>query len=839
LWSFDDNWSEGAPGGDPDAVLIFPQDALYHENLDDYDRVLPVNAIGFSGTDYILEADSAASVTLSDSIHMTSDGSNTIALDLELLYTNGTNHPFLVDNPDATLSISGRISGSPEPGNGLVKGGPGILELDNPSNNWQSPTVITGGTLSLGDDNVLPVGMRLGIVGGTGAALALNGHSATVSEFEGGGTVRLGSGGDLHLVPSDELPAATFEGDINGIGNLFVESGLIQELTGDSSFSGQTHVQESTLIVTGSLAPGAPVLVDGQGTLRGSGSVGPVTVDGILAPGGHAEGDNPTGVLHTGAVTFHDGSTFQVRLNGGTAGTGYDQLAANGAVDLSAGPLLDVSLGYTPASGDTYTLVTATGGITGIFAGLPNNSMLQMNGRSYRITYTTNSVVLTNVQFLPPLVSPAGAGPVSQAVGDFDGDGIPDLVVVSSISTEGLVSFLKGQGDGSFAAPATFSIGGQLTGVKAAQLRDNAPLDLVVSVQGDGLKVLLGNGDGTFGAPQSYLQGRNVGPWALGRFRGIDQPVDLAVTFFGDPHVYILLGNGDGTFGDPTSFDLTDNRPASIAIGDVNGDGNLDIVVSHSYVPSTVDVLLGNGDGTFQPSRHITGVGSGQFGTALADLNGDGKLDLVIANDGGSVTVLLGNGDGTFQLPHHFPVGPSVSDVQVADFDQDGIPDIVAQDSNGIAVLYGNGDGTFRSPVQYDIAGAQRQMQVADFNSDGYPDVSVLLYGGSVDVFLNAGPTGAPRRGAGNFAGASPQPEGRDGMPVSVPDPPAEFPPSNLAPALPDPSPASSAEDVELLFPAVAPDQVAWASFWVDDDPLSTTLERLIGNLTVDPVRAG
>ena len=236
---------------------------------------------------------------------------------------------------------------------------------------------------------------------------------------------------------------------------------------------------------------------------------------------------------------------------------------------------------------------------------------------------------------------------------------------------------------------------------------------------------------------------------ALGRFRGPDQPLDLAVISQGDSHVYIFLGNGDGTFADPTTFDLTDTRPASIAIGDVNGDGKLDIVVSHSYVPSTVDVLLGNGDGTFQPSRNINSGGSGQAGTALADLRGNGDLDIVISNDGGSVTVLLGNGDGTFQSPSYFSAGPNVFDVQVADFDHDGKLDIMAQNSNGFAILYGNGDGTFRSPVQYDIAGSMRQMQVADFNSDGLPDVSVLLFGGSVDVFVNAGSGTPAPRGAG------------------------------------------------------------------------------------------
>jgi hypothetical protein len=191
----------------------------------------------------------------------------------------------------------------------------------------------------------------------------------------------------------------------------------------------------------------------------------------------------------------------------------------------------------------------------------------------------------------------------------------------------------------------------------------------------------LGNGDGSFQQAQSYAAGRSPFSVAVGDFNG-DGNLDLAVAnyaFNGNGTVSVLLGNGDGSFQASRNFSAG-TSPHSVAVGDFNGDGKPDLAVAN-LSSNNVSILLGNGDGSFQQAVNYA-AGSTPVSVAVGDFNGDGKLDLAVANQGtyplfnGTVSVLLGNGDGSFQSALSFSAGSGPSSVAVGDFDGDGKLDL-------------------------------------------------------------------------------------------------------------------------------------------------------------------
>src|SRR5208337_3966771 len=179
----------------------------------------------------------------------------------------------------------------------------------------------------------------------------------------------------------------------------------------------------------------------------------------------------------------------------------------------------------------------------------------------------------------------------------------------------------------------------------------------------------------------------------------------------------------------PVSYDSGPGGAMSVAVGDLNLDGIPDLVVANQS-PGTVSVLLGNGDGTFRAAvTYDSGAGIGGIveSVAIADVNGDGKPDLVVGNHANSDTVgvLLGNGDGTFQPAVTSP-GLGFWFVAVADVNGDGKPDLIAECGGGVGVALGNGDGTFQDPACYGTgATAPFGVAVADVNGDGHPDLVV------------------------------------------------------------------------------------------------------------------
>jgi len=237
-------------------------------------------------------------------------------------------------------------------------------------------------------------------------------------------------------------------------------------------------------------------------------------------------------------------------------------------------------------------------------------------------------------------------------------------------------------------------------------------------------------------APSAFGVGAEPISVAVGDFNG-DGKLDLAVANNGSNNVSILLGNGDGAFQAAADYGAG-TEPYSVAVGDFNGDGKLDVVVANEG--GNVSILLGNGDGTFQAAVNY-GAESEPTSVAVGDFNGDGKLDLAVANYGSSnVSILLGNGDGTFKTAVNYGAGSSPYSVAVADFNGDGKLDLalVNLGSNNVRILLGNGDGTFRAAVDYGAGLNPSSVAVGDFNGDGKLDL-VVANEGNVSILLGNG----------------------------------------------------------------------------------------------------
>lgn len=344
----------------------------------------------------------------------------------------------------------------------------------------------------------------------------------------------------------------------------------------------------------------------------------------------------------------------------------------------------------------------------------------------------TSNVAFFQVRVPFPAVSfdkfvvKAGQIPNAVIAADLNNDGKLDLVV--SDGKNSVISVFLGNGDGTFQPRVTYPVAKAPLSLATGDFNGDGKLDLAVSTGGY-VSILLGNSDGTFQKHKDFLTGGLQGVGLTTGDFNRDGKLDLAVALSIGAKVAILLGNGDGTLQNPVLYTAGSDRAGAIVTGDFNGDGNLDLAVS-IFSDNAVAVLLGNGDGTFQTSVEYPAT-LGVEGLVTGDFNGDGKLDLAVRNyaerPSASISILLGNGDGTFQAHLDYPVRNYAGALAAADLNADGKLDLIAPNTHGstVATLLGKRDGSFRLYNMFSTGSLPLAAATGDFNSDGRLDIAV------------------------------------------------------------------------------------------------------------------
>jgi len=504
---------------------------------------------------------------------------------------------------------------------------------------------------------------------------------------------------------------------------------------------------------TGSLQPNATCTVQVTFSPQQLGpSAGPVT---LLVR--YQQGDSPLTVSLTGTGGASTNNPFpqisqpllptSVAPGGGPFslelyGTGFTSSSTvnwNGTALVTKATGTRILQGTVPsaniASAGTATITVTTPGPGG---GTSTAAFLPITTPETTVSFAASSIGV-------------GTNPQGIVTGDFNGDGIMDLAVANQGTTGGgsSISILLGNGNGTFSPGPTLSLPtGTLPGpMVAGDFNGDGKLDLAIGdTLSSRIQVFLGAGNGSFtpvaGSTVNCTLvvdcGNTVQPvsLAVGDFNG-DGYLDLAIINATVNTLSIFLGNGNGTFQPQSTAAFTFTQPVAVVAGDINNDGVPDLLVADA-AGNAVYALTSEGNGTFNKTATISTTDP--VAMVLADFNGNGTLDLAVVNgSSGTVTIFFGTGKGTFGTGVSYPTGSGASSIVVGDFNGDGVLDIatVNASSNSVSLLLGVAGGTFQTAIPLTTGGSPVAAAVADFNGDGRLDMAVTeSLGNSVAILL-------------------------------------------------------------------------------------------------------
>jgi hypothetical protein len=528
----------------------------------------------------------------------------------------------------------------------------------------------------------------------------------------GDGTVLLGNGDGTFTVGTKLSVAGQLiaVGDFNGDGKpdvLIISSTFLNVFLGNGDGTFQAAVSQN--IGTG-LVSVAVADLNGDGKAD---VLGVISGTAVLVLLGKGNGTFAPGVLYP--VLSNSGNLL---TTGDFNGDGKVDIAFAGNSGTSAPGSVGVLLGNGDGTFQTAIISPGVNGPGGLvakdFNGDGKLDLAVSDG-------TTNETFILlgngNGTFQPPASPLPASGVLASA--DLNGDGKLDLIVVGTP----FATIFLGKGDGTFAFTDSYldnQFGGAGINVLIGDFNGDGKPDLALDNS-----LLFGNGDGSFqGIPGVAINvNMGLGASVAGDFNGDGHPDIAIITGNNANLLFILLNDGTGKFSVAHSYTLP-LSPTSLAVADLNHDGKLDLLFTTAPVnqPLNLNVMLGNGGGTFAPSTvAIQGVPGLITQAQIADFNGDHIPDLAFPG----VTVYLGKGDGTFSPPANYFAGtPGDASLVTADFNKDGVVDIAVR-SAGLAVLLGKGDGTFQ-PVTFSNTEVSSLLGAADLNRDGNVDLIVV-----------------------------------------------------------------------------------------------------------------